>query len=138
MGKCECFVTQNNPEDFSKLGSLFDLVVVDAPCSGEGLFRRDPEAAEEWSEEAVQHCAVRQTDILQQAMSALKRGGILIYSTCTFEKAEDEDQIQSLIDSGEAELIELGKHLKVLCRLHLVCVFILIKSWVKDFHLRAS
>ena len=108
-GNANVFVTQNNPEDFSKLGSLFDLVVVDAPCSGEGLFRRDPEAAEEWSEEAVQHCAVRQRDILQQAMSALKRGGILIYSTCTFEKAEDEGQIKALIDSGEAELIELGK-----------------------------
>ena len=107
-GNANVFVTQNNPEDFGKLGSFFDLVVVDAPCSGEGLFRRDPGAAEEWSEDAVDNCAVRQADILQQAMSALKRGGILIYSTCTFEKAEDEDQIKALIDSGEAELIDLG------------------------------
>ncbi len=101
------FVTQNNPVDFEKLGSFFDMVVVDAPCSGEGLFRRDPEAAEHWSEEAVQTCMYRQKEILQNAMAVLKRGGVLIYSTCTFERVEDEDQIRELIDSGAAEIVPI-------------------------------
>ncbi|HRH66284.1 MAG TPA: hypothetical protein PLU53_08305 [Bacteroidia bacterium] len=106
-GVANVFVTQNDPEDFGKLGSFFDVVVVDAPCSGEGLFRRDPDAAQEWSAAAVEHCSLRQTEILRQALAVLKRGGILIYSTCTFEKSEDEAQIQAMIDAGLVENVEL-------------------------------
>ncbi len=101
-------VTQNETKDFSQLDNFFDLVVVDAPCSGEGLFRRDPSAAEEWSEAAVMNCALRQKNILEHIIPSLKPGGVLIYSTCTFESVEDEDQIRMLIDSGEMELIEMN------------------------------
>lgn len=106
-GTSNVIVTQNKPEDFAALGPVFDFVIVDAPCSGEGLFRRDPAAAEEWSESAVESCALRQKDILLQASRCLKQGGILLYSTCTFEPEEDETQIRVLLDSGEFESVEL-------------------------------
>ena len=99
-GYANAFVTQNDPADFERVRQYFDIIVVDAPCSGEGLFRRDEDAAGEWSESAVSNCAVRQTKILDSAIRALKPGGYLIYSTCTFEKSENEDQIQYLTSNG--------------------------------------
>ena len=71
--------------------AAFDRVVVDAPCSGEGLFRREPEAVWQWSEEAVEDCAARQRMILEAAATLTAVGGRLVYATCTFERAEDED-----------------------------------------------
>ena len=68
----------------AKLSNFFDLVLVDAPCSGEGLFRKDPKAVEEWSESSVQHCSARQKRILANAIQCLRPGGTLIYSTCTY------------------------------------------------------
>ena len=85
----------------------FDLVLVDAPCSGEGLFRRDESAIHEWSPENVNHCSVRQQQILRDAVRCLKPGGYLIYSTCTFETSENEAQISNLVSSSEMELIPL-------------------------------
>ncbi len=99
-------VTQSDPEKFRRLPHFFDLVVVDAPCSGEGLFRKDPAAMDEWSESAVQACAMRQHDILAAAWEALAPGGVLFYSTCTYEEAENEEQIVSLKGRG-AIVIEL-------------------------------
>ena len=84
-------VTNNDPKDFSKLENYFDVIVVDAPCSGSGLFRRDPTAIEEWSENNVQLCSQRQQRILADVWPALKKDGILIYSTCSYSKDEDED-----------------------------------------------
>jgi 16S rRNA C967 or C1407 C5-methylase (RsmB/RsmF family)/NOL1/NOP2/fmu family ribosome biogenesis protein len=84
-------VTNNDPKDFSKLENYFDVIVVDAPCSGSGLFRRDPEAIEEWSENNVQLCSQRQQRILADIIPALKNNGMLIYSTCSYSKEEDED-----------------------------------------------
>jgi 16S rRNA C967 or C1407 C5-methylase (RsmB/RsmF family)/NOL1/NOP2/fmu family ribosome biogenesis protein len=100
-------VTCNDPEHFRSLGPWFDMIVVDAPCSGEGLFRKDPDAIKEWSTDAVSHCALRQNRILDAIWPVLKPGGFLIYSTCTYNPAENDEQIIRLLESGEAESIEI-------------------------------
>ena len=84
-------VSNNDPKDFTKLENYFDVIVVDAPCSGSGLFRRDPEAIDEWSENNVQLCSQRQQRILADIWPALKQDGILIYSTCSYSAEEDEE-----------------------------------------------
>ncbi len=84
-------VTNNDPKDFGKLENYFDVIVADAPCSGSGLFRREPEAINEWSENNVALCAQRQRRILADVLPALKKDGVLIYSTCSYSKEEDED-----------------------------------------------
>lgn len=90
-------VTNNDPRDFAKLENYFDVIVVDAPCSGSGLFRRDPEAIEEWSKSNVQLCSQRQQRIVADVWPALKRDGILVYSTCSYSKEEDEDIVKWLL-----------------------------------------
>lgn len=99
-GNANCIVTQNKPEDFVALGEYFDVIVLDAPCSGEGLFRKDKDAIAEWSEKNVNMCALRQKDILGQAILALKPGGYLVYSTCTFEPDENDNNITRLLRQG--------------------------------------
>lgn len=89
-------VTSKDPENFAREGSTFDLILVDAPCSGEGMFRKDPDAISEWSEENVKLCAARQRRILFDIWDALVPGGILIYSTCTFNKYENDDNLSWL------------------------------------------
>ena len=84
-------VTNNDPRDFSRLENYFDVMVVDAPCSGSGLFRRDPGAIDEWSTDAVETCCMRQQRILSDAYGCLKQHGILIYSTCSYSPEENED-----------------------------------------------
>jgi 16S rRNA C967 or C1407 C5-methylase (RsmB/RsmF family)/NOL1/NOP2/fmu family ribosome biogenesis protein len=89
---CEnAIVTNNDPKDFARLKSYFDVIVVDAPCSGSGLFRRDVNAIDEWSANNVQLCSQRQQRILADVWPSLKKDGILIYSTCSYSKEEDED-----------------------------------------------
>jgi 16S rRNA C967 or C1407 C5-methylase (RsmB/RsmF family) len=83
-------ITNNDPQHFNRLEGFFDVVVVDAPCSGSGLFRRDEEAIEEWSPDNVQLCCGRQKRILADVFPALKEGGVLIYSTCSYSKEENE------------------------------------------------
>ncbi len=90
-------VTNNDPKDFQALQNYFDLVVVDAPCSGSGLFRRSPGAAAEWSERIVALCSQRQQRILADILPALKPGGTLIYSTCSYSKEENEEIIDWLL-----------------------------------------
>ena len=89
-------VTNNGPEHFAPLEGFFDLVLVDAPCSGEGMFRKDPDARDEWSPDHVQLCALRQKRIMDQAGGLVKAGGYLIYSTCTFNEVENEGMIDFL------------------------------------------
>ena len=84
-------VTNNDAKDFSRLENYFDIIVVDAPCSGSGLFRKDPDAITEWSPQNVDLCAQRQKRILADAYPSLKQNGILIYCTCSYSKEEDED-----------------------------------------------
>lgn len=91
-------VTNNDPDHFESLEGFFDLVLVDAPCSGEGMFRKDPQAREEWSPDHVNLCASRQKRILDKAGALVKGGGYLIYSTCTFNKQENEDMIRFLVE----------------------------------------
>ena len=98
-GAANVVVTNNDPKDFQRLPGYFDLVVVDAPCSGSGLFRKDPEAINEWSLNNVELCSRRQERILADVFSSLKPGGVLIYSTCSYSEAEDE-KIADWILSG--------------------------------------
>lgn len=90
-GSSNVVITNNDPQDFAKLKGYFDVIVVDAPCSGSGLFRRDEEAITEWSENNVILCSQRQQRILADVLPALKEGGVLIYSTCSYSQKEDED-----------------------------------------------
>ena len=99
-GYSNCIITQNKPEDFAALGNYFDIILVDAPCSGEGLFRKDKDAVDEWSEKNVELCAIRQKGILQDALSCLKPGGFIIYGTCTYESSENDEQLEELLVAG--------------------------------------
>lgn len=103
-GRANHLVCSADPQRLSDLGGRFDLVVVDAPCSGEGMFRKDPSARNEWSLEAVQQCALRQEAILDAAADLLVEGGYLVYSTCTFAEAENDGQVQRLLDAGGWEV----------------------------------
>ena len=104
-GAPNCVVTNNAPRHFEKLKSRFDAILVDAPCSGEGMFRKDERAREEWSPANVEMCVERQREILESAWEVLKPGGVLIYSTCTFNSHENEEQVQWLIDEMDAEYL---------------------------------
>lgn len=104
-GCANCIVTNNDPADFKKLEGYFDIVLVDAPCSGEGMFRKDEKAEEEWSVDNVKLCAARQRRILTDIWSSLKSGGFIIYSTCTFNHFEDEDNSRWISEELGAELL---------------------------------
>lgn len=95
-GHAGVLVTRNEPGDFLNAGMLFDIVVVDAPCSGEGMFRKDETAIGEWSVSNVLQCAARQRSILEAAVAVLAPGGLLVYSTCTWSPEEDEQIIEFL------------------------------------------
>lgn len=90
-GAGHVIVTNNDPADFTSLENYFDVMLVDAPCSGSGLFRKDPDAVNEWSPEHVQLCSQRQQRILADALPALKPGGILLYATCSYSPEENEN-----------------------------------------------
>lgn len=100
-------VTNNDPEHFSPLEGFFDLVLVDAPCSGEGMFRKDPQSRNEWSTDHVTLCELRQKRIMDQAGALVKAGGYLIYSTCTFNTKENEDMIRFLTDEFSYEPVRI-------------------------------
>ena len=105
-GNGNTVVTHNSAEDFGeRTPNLFDCILVDAPCSGEGMFRKDPDSRAEWSLKNVKMCAERQRSILMNVWEALKPGGILIYSTCTFNREEDEDNAQWIAECLGAEIL---------------------------------
>ncbi len=106
-GSSNVVVTNNDPKDFSKLKGLFDVVVIDAPCSGSGLFRRDPEAINEWSKDNVQLCSGRQQRIIADGLPCLKEDGVLIYSTCSYSSQEDEDILDWMMKEFSLETIQL-------------------------------
>ncbi len=98
MGITNCAVTSASPESLAALfPAFFDLVLVDAPCSGEGMFKKEPNAIPEWSEANVAMCAARQKEILDRAAETVAVGGRLLYSTCTFSEEEDEWQIEEFL-----------------------------------------
>jgi len=98
-------VTNNDPRDFSKFNGLFDMIVVDAPCSGEGMFRKDPQSIREWSINNVHLCSERQKRIVADVFPALKTGGLLVYSTCTYNREEDEENVKWIMEELGAELL---------------------------------
>jgi len=107
-------VTQNDPSSFSSLPSFFDVIVADAPCSGEGMFR-NPAAVQEWSLQNARLCSDRQRRIVMEAWPALKPGGILIYSTCTFNPAENEENVAwfRTSTSSESVRIDIGDNIGI-------------------------
>ena len=106
-GAANSIVTNNDPRDFAGLENYFDVIVIDAPCSGSGLFRREPEAVAEWSPANVQLCSQRQQRILADCWPALRNGGTLIYSTCSYSREEDEDILDWLTGDLQAETYRL-------------------------------
>lgn len=97
MGVINGIVLNETPQRLAeRFPSYFDKILVDAPCSGEGMFRKDPAAVREWSPENVVNCAARQKEILECAVRMLRNGGVLLYSTCTFAPAEDEEMMEWL------------------------------------------
>lgn len=103
LGIRNCVVTNETPERLTdRFPAFFDRIVVDAPCSGEGMFRKEEAAIPNWSVENVRHCAERQKGILDCAAQMLKTGGTLIYSTCTFAPEEDEEQVADFLKNHPA------------------------------------
>jgi precorrin-6B methylase 2 len=105
QGHPNVVVTNNYASDYKKSGILFDLILADVPCSGEGMFRKDPATIKEWSVQNVMKCQQLQRSIISDIWDCLRPGGILIYSTCTFNRHEDEENIEWIKDSFEAEEI---------------------------------
>jgi 16S rRNA C967 or C1407 C5-methylase (RsmB/RsmF family)/NOL1/NOP2/fmu family ribosome biogenesis protein len=107
-GNPNVVITNNDPSAFTSLENLLDVILVDAPCSGEGLFRKDRGAVDEWSETNCELNASRQQRILTALLPALKPGGILIYSTCTFNPNENEKNVKWLAENFEMEFMTLA------------------------------
>lgn len=99
-------VVQNSPSDFAAFANQFDLLLADVPCSGEGMFRKDEQAVRDWNLENVEQCCQRQRDILQDILPVLRPGGLLLYSTCTFNRFEDEDNARYACQLMGGEILE--------------------------------
>lgn len=102
-GYARHFVTNCYPKDYRKSRMSFDVILCDVPCSGEGMFRKDPDSIKEWSLSHVQHCQQLQRDIVSEAWQCLTTGGLFIYSTCTYNTKEDEENIRWMIEELGAE-----------------------------------
>jgi 16S rRNA C967 or C1407 C5-methylase (RsmB/RsmF family)/NOL1/NOP2/fmu family ribosome biogenesis protein len=107
FGHPNSIVTNNAPKNFVDFPHFFDVVLVDAPCSGEGMFRKDEVAVQEWSLANVQMCAVRQREILRDIWDTLKPGGLLIYSTCTYNLLENEENARWISRELGAEFVSV-------------------------------
>ncbi len=101
-------ITQSDPEAFSRMRDFFDLILADTPCSGEGLFRKDPEAMTEWSTRNVDLCAARQKRILADVWPALRPGGVLIFSTCTYNSKENLDNLRWLKQNNDCTFVRVN------------------------------
>jgi 16S rRNA C967 or C1407 C5-methylase (RsmB/RsmF family)/NOL1/NOP2/fmu family ribosome biogenesis protein len=106
-GAANGVVIQNDPREIGKMENYFDVMVADAPCSGSGLFRRDPEAIREWSTDSVRACSLRQQRILADSWPALRKEGIMIYSTCSYSREEDEGILDWVLGQFEADSLRL-------------------------------
>lgn len=114
-GNPNTIVTNNAPKDYRNLKGIFDLVLADVPCSGEGMFRKDEQAVTEWSNNNITICKNRQLEIIADIWPTIKPGGLLIYSTCTFNRLENEDNVQTILNKYGAKTlpIELDKEWKI-------------------------
>jgi len=104
-GQDNCIVTNNLPQDYRKARMHFDVILCDVPCSGEGMFRKDEATISEWSQKNVEKCWRLQREIVENAWACLNPGGLLIYSTCTFNTKENEENIQWICNEYEAEVL---------------------------------
>ncbi|MDD2962168.1 MAG: rRNA cytosine-C5-methyltransferase [Muribaculaceae bacterium] len=107
-GYPNCVVTNNDAKAIGKLTHFFDIIAADVPCSGEGMFRKDEEAVTQWTPALVKQCAERQRSIITDIWNALKPGGYLIYSTCTYNRDEDEEIIDFIVNNFDAESIDMN------------------------------
>lgn len=98
-----CVIKQGDTSRFAADGAVFDIIAADVPCSGEGMMRKDPKAVEQWTPALVEECAARQRQIVDNLWPALAPGGYMIYSTCTFNRSENEEMIRYMIDRYGAE-----------------------------------
>ena len=98
-------VTSDDPRAFAAMSGYFDIIVTDVPCSGEGMFRKDEQAQEQWSEDNVALCASRQKRIVADMWQSLRKGGMLIYSTCTFNRLENDDNVSWIAEELGAEVV---------------------------------
>ena len=106
-GYPNCYVTNNYPRDFRKAKAKFDIIICDVPCSGEGMFRKDPATIGEWSLQNVEKCWRLQREIVADAWECLNPGGILIYSTCTFNTKENEENVRYFMEELDAEILDI-------------------------------
>ena len=102
-GAGNCIVSSSAPTNFGALTHYFDVVAADVPCSGEGMFRKDDESVAQWTPQLVDECAARQRTIVCDAWKALKPGGLFVYSTCTYNTAENEDMVAYMAETLGAE-----------------------------------
>lgn len=107
FGHEDVIVTNNYPRDYRKAGIMFDAILADVPCSGEGMFRKDDGARAEWSQQNVDNCWQLQREIVSDIWKCLQPGGLLIYSTCTFNAHEDEENVEWIASELGADIIEL-------------------------------
>lgn len=107
-GHPNVFVSNNDPSQIGALHGYFDAILVDAPCSGEGMFRKDAGAIDEWSVDNVKLCKERQQRILADIWPSLKTDGVLIYSTCTYNREENEDNVRWMIEELGAEVLPVN------------------------------
>ena len=105
FGHPDVIVTNNLPRDYQKAGVGFDIILADVPCSGEGMFRKEPNAITEWSLLNVEKCWRLQREIVRDIWPCLKTGGLLVYSTCTFNNKENEDNIEWILSELDAEIL---------------------------------
>ncbi len=101
-------VTSSFPDKWHKVKDTFDVLLVDAPCSGEGMFRKDLNARSEWTKDSPKLCAIRQKDILENVLPCLRAGGLLIYSTCTFNRQENEEMVSFIQEEFDVTPLELS------------------------------
>lgn len=108
-GYCEAWVSRGDTSRISALGEVADIIAADVPCSGEGMMRKDEQAAEQWSPDLVRQCAALQREIVSNVWKALKPGGYLVYSTCTFNVEENERNVRWIMDTFGAEAVDVPR-----------------------------
>lgn len=117
-GAVNSICTSSDPQAFGQMAGMFDLMVIDAPCSGEGLFRKDPHAIGEWDRDHVSMCGARQKRIVADAWASLAEGGYLVYSTCTFNEVENEGVLRWLIAEYDTQPVSLHLDIEGLLTYH--------------------
>ena len=108
-GVSRLIATNRDPKNLGRLEGLFDVILADVPCSGEGMFMRSSDALNDWSLRTVEECAVRQRSIISDIWPALKEGGLLVYSTCTYNHKENSDNVRYIIEELGAEYVPVDK-----------------------------